>query len=166
MPIPCASEHQSRFGSDKLSSFAETDPTERLPVRCISVSRTRYARLAKITNTIFRCSLAAVHNPWRVYIAAPSPFNEIILRSGHATAAPIETGMPWPIPPPVSISQSCGRADWVAWNTGIPDVTASSDMIEFSGIWRAIEIPAEKGVNFPVGASGNVKGAPETFAGA
>jgi hypothetical protein len=57
-----------------------------------------------------RFSRAIVQSDCTVYIAAPSPFSEITLRSGAATAAPTATGIPWPIAPPVNDSQSCGAA--------------------------------------------------------
>jgi hypothetical protein len=44
---------------------------------------------------------ACVHNACSVYIALPSPWSEITLRSGHAMAAPVATGTMLPIAPPV-----------------------------------------------------------------
>ena len=61
-------------------------------------------------------------------MAAPSPFSDTTLRPGQATAAPTASGMPWPIAPPVSASQSCGRAPWVCRKIGRPEVTASSEI--------------------------------------
>src|ERR1700727_907093 len=40
----------------------------------------------------------------------PSPSRQTTLRSGHATAAPVATGSPIPIDPPMLLSQSCGAA--------------------------------------------------------
>ena len=76
-----------------------------------------------------------------MYIAAPSPFRDTTLRPGEATAAPMATGMPCPIAPPVSDSQSCGRADLVWMKTGRLAVTASSETIDSLGMCRAIEAP-------------------------
>ena len=53
-------------------------------------------------------SLAIVHKDWTVYIALPSPSKEITFWSGHATAAPMATGMPKPIDPPQLLSHVCG----------------------------------------------------------
>ncbi len=58
-----------------------------------------------------RPSRAWVHSDWSVYIALPSAWRLITGRSGHATAAPVASGMPKPMEPPVSVSQSWrGRA--------------------------------------------------------
>ena len=56
-----------------------------------------------------RPSRAWVHSDCSVYIALPSASRQITVRSGHATAAPVATGRPWPIAPPVSVSQSWRR---------------------------------------------------------
>ena len=87
------------------------------------------------------CSRAIVHSPCTVYMAAPSPFRLSTLRSGQATAAPMATGMPWPMAPPVRHSQSWARAVFVDCQTGRPAVTASSLTIALSGMCRAIEAP-------------------------
>ena len=56
--------------------------------------------------TTSRPSRAWVHSDCIVYSALPSASRLTTLRSGQATAAPVATGMPWPIAPPVSVSQS------------------------------------------------------------
>ena len=50
----------------------------------------------------FSPSRACVHSACTVYIPLPSAWNEITLRSGQATAAPVAHGKPCPIAPPVS----------------------------------------------------------------
>ena len=50
-----------------------------------------------------RLSRAWVHSDWIVYIAEPSPSRLSTGRPGQATAAPVATGRPWPIAPPVSV---------------------------------------------------------------
>ena len=80
-----------------------------------------------------RPSRAWVHSDCSVYIALPSACRLITGRSGHATAAPVATGMPNPIEPPVSVSQSCGGAPAVAGDAQIPPVCASSATIAPSG---------------------------------
>src|ERR1700760_3060976 len=67
-------------------------------------------RLANTMVTTLRPSRACVHKDWMVYIALPSPTMQITLRSGHATAAPVATGVEKPIEPPMFCSQSCGAA--------------------------------------------------------
>ena len=89
-----------------------------------------------------------------MYIAAPSPFSDTTLRPGQATAAPTARGMPWPIAPPVSASQSCGRAPRVWVNTGRLAVTESSETTAPSGMCRAIEVPTVWPLIAPLGASG------------
>ena len=55
-------------------------------------------------------SRACVHSACKVYMPLPSPSRQTTLRSGQATAAPVATGMPMPIEPPMFESQSCGAA--------------------------------------------------------
>ncbi len=66
-------------------------------------------RLAKINVVTSSLSRACVHSAWTVYMALPSPSSVTTLRSGQATAAPVASGMPMPIEPPMFWSQSCGR---------------------------------------------------------
>src|ERR1700738_5617175 len=75
-----------------------------------------------------------VHSDCRVYAALPSDSRQITLRSGHATAAPIATGSPWPMAPPVRHSQSCGAepAEYPAADS--PEVLPSSEKIAPSGL--------------------------------
>src|SRR5438045_7532320 len=58
-------------------------------------------------------SRACVHSACTVYIALPSACSETTRRSGQATAAPVASGMPSPIEPPIFDIQSCGAADLV-----------------------------------------------------
>src|SRR6201985_723844 len=67
-------------------------------------------RFANTIVTTLRPSRACVHNDCSVSIALPSPTMQITLRSGHATAAPVATGVEKPIEPPMFCSQSCGLA--------------------------------------------------------
>src|SRR5439155_103934 len=97
----------------------------------------------------------------------PSPSRQTTLRSGHATAAPVATGIPMPIEPPVFESQSCGAAARVGAKKPRPVVTASSTTIAFSGSIAASEAPRFSGVIAPVasfGAGASVSGGGiETF---
>src|SRR3954447_12779384 len=78
-------------------------------------------------------SRACVHSAWIVYIAEPSPSRLSTGRSGAATAAPVATGGPQPIEPPVRNSQSCSGAPAVASGSRNEPVTASSTTIAPSG---------------------------------
>ena len=77
-------------------------------------------------------SRAWVHSDCSVYIALPSACRLSTGRSGHATAAPVATGIPKPIEPPVSVSQSWGGQPAVAGDAQIPPVCASSTTIASS----------------------------------
>src|SRR5271156_6030530 len=68
-------------------------------------------------------------------------------RSGHATAAPVAHGSPWPIAPPVSERYVCGGAAADAARNGRPVVAPS-------GITVAIAAPAVIALSFPTGRSG------------
>ena len=81
----------------------------------------------KITVVTSRFSRAWVHNDWSVYIALPSASRDSTFRSGQATAAPVATGIPWPMAPPVRQSQSWTGPPAVAPGMKIPEVLASSD---------------------------------------
>ena len=72
------------------------------------------------------------------------------MRSGQATAAPVASGMPMPIDPPMLESQSCGAADLVGAKKPRPVVTASSTTIAFSGSSAPSEAPSASGVILPV----------------
>ena len=54
-------------------------------------------------------------------------------RSGQAIAAPTATGSPWPIAPPVSVSQSCLGEPAVFAGKVSAEVSASSERIAPSG---------------------------------
>ena len=85
----------------------------------------------------------------------PSPSRQITLRSGHATAAPVATGIPMPIDPPMFESQSCGAAARVGAKKLRPVVTASSTTIAFSGSSAASDLPIASELIAPVlGAGG------------
>jgi hypothetical protein len=63
-----------------------------------------------MTNTIRRFSRAAVHSPWIVYIADPSPISATTGRSGSASFTPIAAGRPQPMPPPRMPKKLCGSS--------------------------------------------------------
>jgi hypothetical protein len=89
--------------------------------------------LLKMTVVMSSCSRAWVHNAEIVYMARPSASRARTGRSGQASAAPAASGRPWPIAPPVRVSQSCGGAPAVAAGSASPEVFASSQTIAFSG---------------------------------
>ncbi len=84
------------------------------PTLASSPSRMAYLRLAKTMVVTSRFSRAWVHSPWIVYIAEPSASRVTTRRPGQATAAPVASGMPWPMAPPVMAIQSCGAASCVS----------------------------------------------------
>src|SRR6266851_4679261 len=69
-------------------------------------------------------SRAWVHSACTVYIALPSACSETTFRSGQATAAPVASGGPSPIDPPMLESQSCGAAIRVGAKNPRPVVVA------------------------------------------
>ena len=79
-------------------------------------------------------SRACVHSAWIVYIADRRPRAPSTLRSGQATAAPVASGRPLPMAPPVSASQSCGGAPTVAAAIAHAGGDDSSTTIAWSGI--------------------------------
>src|SRR5260370_38264155 len=99
-------------------------------------------------------SRACVHSACTVYIALPSACNDTTRRSGQATAAPVASGMPSPIEPPMFDSQSCGAADLVGAKKPRPVVTASSATIALSGSNAPIEAPSAPEVMSPVAGAG------------
>src|SRR6476646_3459369 len=107
--------------------------------------------LAKTIVVTLSPSLACVHSDCSVYIALPSPTMQITLRSGHATAAPVATGVEKPIEPPMFCSQSCGFAAAVGGKKPRPVVTDPSTMMAFSGIAIAIDWALAACVSAPVG---------------
>src|ERR1700759_3663181 len=98
-----------------------------------------------------RFSRAWVHKDWIVYIALPSPYMKLTVRSGQATAAPVATGVEKPIEPPMFCSQSCGLAAAVGGKKPRPVVIDSSTMMALSGIAIAIACAIEAWVSAPVG---------------
>src|SRR5438045_8500030 len=70
-------------------------------------------------------SRACVHKACTVYIALPSACSDTTRRSGQATAAPVASGMPSPIEPPIFDIQSCGAADLVGAKKPRPVVITS-----------------------------------------
>src|SRR5271156_1763477 len=106
-----------------------------------------------------RFSRAWVQRPEIVYIADPSDSRHSTGRSGAATAAPTAAGMPNPIAPPVSVSQSCAGAPAVAAASGTLDVLDSSTTIVRSGISAPITSATVAADNAPVGNSGRDAGA-------
>src|SRR5215468_6700755 len=84
----------------------------------------------------------------------PSPSRQTTFRSGQATAAPVATGIPMPIDPPIFESQSCGAAARVGAKKPRPVVTASSTTIAFSGNRAASDAPRVSGLMAPVAGFG------------
>src|SRR6266850_1817597 len=58
------------------------------------------ADLGRLLHALAGDSRAAVHRPWHVYIALPSPIIAMTGRSGNASLTPIAAGRPQPMPPP------------------------------------------------------------------
>src|SRR6516225_5968215 len=107
-----------------------------------------------MTVVMSRPSRACVHSAEIVYIALPSASSAMTGRCGQAMAAPAASGSPWPIAPPVSVSQSCGGAPAVAAGRNRPDVTASSETIAPSGSSAPMTAAAVCGVRSPRGSPG------------
>ena len=97
------------------------------------MSRIAYERLLKMTVVTSSPSRACVHSADSVYMALPSASSASTRRPGQAIAAPVASGSPWPMDPPVRVSQSCGGAPAVAPGSHTPDVLASSETIAPSG---------------------------------
>ena len=95
-------------------------------------------------------SRACVHKACTVYIALPSACSETTRRSGQATAAPVASGIPSPIEPPMLDIQSCGIADLVGAKKPRPVVTASSATIALSGNRAPSDWPSASEVIAPV----------------
>jgi len=87
-----------------------------------------------------------------VYIALPSASSAMTGRCGQAMAAPAASGRPWPIAPPVSVSQSCGGAPAVAAGRKIEEVAASSQTIASSGSSVPMMAAAVCAVSSPAGS--------------
>src|ERR1700731_1175689 len=86
----------------------------------------------------------------------PSPSRQTTLRSGQATAAPVASGMPSPIEPPMFDSPSGGAAALVGAKKPRPVVTASSATIAFSGSSAPSEAPSASEVIAPVAGAGGL----------
>ena len=84
------------------------------PTPRYSPSRIAYLRFDRMTVVTSNRSRACVHSPCSVYIADPSACRFTTRRPGAPTAAPVASGMPQPIAPPVICSQSCGAASAAA----------------------------------------------------
>src|SRR3981189_2704874 len=108
-------------------------------------------RLANTIVTTLRPSRACVHNDCSVYIALPSPTMQITLRSGQAIAAPVATGVEYPIEPPRFWIQSCGAATAVNGKNPRPVVTDSSTRMALSGSAAAIAWAIDAWFKAPVG---------------
>ena len=108
-----------------------------------------------MTFVTFRPSRACVQSACNVYIAPPSPCSASTGRSGQATAAPVASGSPMPMPPPVRYIDVCRRAVCVRKKAGPPEVADSSAMIAFSGSAAVIAAPTDFEVNAPFGGSGS-----------
>ena len=113
-PIPVARAVKSMPGLDRSSRLRAASPALTAPTRSSSMPRIAYRRLLKMTVVTSSCSLACVHSAEIVYMALPSASSARTGRPGQAIAAPVASGRPWPMAPPVSVSQSCGGAPAVA----------------------------------------------------
>src|SRR4051794_21299184 len=101
-----------------------------------------------------RPSRACVHSAAIVYIALPSASRHQTGRSGQAIAAPVAAGRPYPIAPPVSVSQSWRGAPAVAAGSPTPEVADSSTTTAPSGSSAPTTAAALPTVSAPVGSSG------------
>src|SRR5665811_2619663 len=106
-PNPVAMSTKFNVGSDRSSIRADWAPgLLPAPVRASSIRRIAYAELLTRTVVTFEFSRAWVHRDWIVYSALPSASIDKTGRFGAATAAPVATGMPCPIAPPVRVSSA------------------------------------------------------------
>ena len=103
-------------------------------------------------------SRAWVHRAWIVYIAEPSASSASTGRSGQATAAPVASGRPTPIAPPVNCSQSCGAQPAVAAVMCTLLVLDSSHTIVPSRIVAATAAARLAPVSAPLGRAGGAAG--------
>jgi hypothetical protein len=134
-------------------------PVTGAPVRSSSMARIAYARLLKMTVVMSSPSRACVHSAEIVYMALPSASSANTGRSGRAIAAPVASGRPWPMAPPVRLSQSCGGAPAVAPASQSPEVLASSQTIAPSGSSAPMTAAADSAVSLPsAGSSGREAG--------
>ena len=106
-PRPVARATKSRSGRERSSRRPASGPTAPAPTRESSRFKMAYERLARTTVVTFSPSRACVQSAWTVYMALPSASRQRTGRSAAATAAPVATGRPWPMAPPVSVNQSC-----------------------------------------------------------
>ena len=137
-PIPVASAMKSRSGRDRSSRLRAAVAGRRgADPAAVPCRGSRSDRLLKMTVVTSSCSRACVHSAESVYMALPSASSASTGRSGQAIAAPVASGSPWPMAPPVSVSQSCGGAPAVAPGSHSPDVLASSDDDRALGQQRA-----------------------------
>ena len=113
-----------------------------------------YDPLLRMTVVTSSPSRAWVHSDCSVYMALPSACRLRTWRSGQATAAPVATGMPWPMAPPVRLSQSWGGAPAVAPGTKIPAVFPSSLTIAPSGSRAPTAAATVSASSAPVGRPG------------
>ena len=116
--------------------------------------RIAYERLLRITVVTFSCSRAWVQSAVSEYIALPSDSRQSTGRSGHATAAPVATGSPWPIAPPVTVRMSWRGEPAVAHGSDRPDVIDSSATIARSGSITPIVSAIDSAVSSPLGSAG------------
>src|SRR5262245_60943150 len=86
-----------------------------------------------ITVAPSRHSRAWVQSAWILFLAAPAASRASTGRAGHATAAPVASGSPTPIAPPVSGSQSWGAHPAVAADMWTLLVSDSSHTIAPAG---------------------------------
>src|SRR6185312_476856 len=149
-PSDFASVTQSMSGWPRLSMSSAFRPGLPAPTLASSPLRIWYERLENTTVVTSSPSRACVHSACIVYMPLPSPSRQTTLRSGQATAAPVASGRPNPIDPPILLSQSCGAADLVGAKKPRPVVTASSATIAFSGSKAPSEAPSASEVIAPV----------------
>src|SRR5262245_13348613 len=155
-PMPRARATQSRSGRPMSSMSAAFFPGVPAPTPASSWRRMAYVRLANTTVVMSRPSRAWVQSAWTVYMPLPSPSRHTTFRSGHATAAPVASGRPRPIEPPMLFIQSCGGAPAVMRKKPRPVVTDSSATIAPSGKRAPSEAASVSGVSGPVGSAGRL----------
>ena len=137
-------EHVERLAADIL----------RADVRKL-VAQDRVGAVVEASRVVtLRFSRACVHSDWIVYIALPSAWMLSTGRSGHATAAPVASGMPMPIEPPMFCSQVCGCALRVEGKKPRPVETPSSTTMAFSGISAPSDCASVAASILPVAGAG------------
>ena len=88
----------------------------------------------KITKTTGTESWAAVHSPWQVYIALPSPISPMTGRCGSASFTPMAAGSPQPMPPPRRPKKLLASSHLKKVRTPAPEEIVSSTMVAPAGV--------------------------------